>query len=185
MRTTSPSRAPAVASARSTPMRRRRCCTYDDRVGGGEVGERDRALGRAALARATRARLRARPRSPAPPGRSTTNGSGSPSGVARFVDEHRDLADELVEPGACHAPRSRARRTPRSRRRPCCRRRRGAGRAARAGSGRSSSSSTALLLGGRAAVDRREVAAAPRARAPVRCGAGTGGRARGPRPRLR
>src|SRR5947209_3849730 len=78
IRTTSPSAAPARASARSTPIRRNRCCTYA--MASGFVRSASataRSAGRP-LTRHSFVPSRTTEK-PCSCGRSTTNGSGSPS----------------------------------------------------------------------------------------------------------
>ena len=131
-------------------------------------------------------RLRARPRSPCSSGRSTTNGSASPSAARASSTSVPSRAEELVEPGAGHG-RDRACPSNGSgaRRRPCCRRRHAAGRAARAGSGASSSSSTRSCSSGvRPSTGARSHEDHQHAR-PLDVAQELVARARGPRPRPR
>ena len=193
MRTTSPSRAPARASAFSTPIFRSRCCTYS-------IASRLVRSAMATTRSAVRPCTRHAPSSsrttvkPSSAGRSTTNGSGSGSSARARVDQRAEPAEELVEAlagdrrdaavGAVECvtvERVLERRCDVGLRR---RRRAAAGRAARAGSGRARRAAPAPAPP--AAVRRpARGRAAPRAPAPARRGGGTGARGRVPRRRPR
>ena len=145
-RTTSPSRAPARASARSTPIRRRRTCTYS--IASSFVRSAI-ATTRSALRPATRhapssSRTTVKPSST---GRSTTNGSSASGSAARASSTSvPETPEEHVEAAARVTADKRDRvgivQLRRSRRRPCSRPRAAGARAARAGSRSSSSSRT-------------------------------------------
>ena len=159
MRTVSPGRAPARASALSTPRRSRRPWAYVERLGVGEVGQGDGPLGLPADDRPRTRRRRARPGTPSAAGRCTTKASGLRELGPGSLDRLGHPPDQLAHAVAGDGGDAGGRRTPRPARpgRRGSRRPAGGARAGRAGSGRSSSRRIRSCSAGGCGASGREV----------------------------